>query len=104
MTPEEEIAKLKQWNATLVKKHDEIVKKARSLEYSARDVGFTWGMGTLLIIMLTTLWIDKTYDLETLSEDNKLLMGMATAATVAFYRGMNWLGVGRHNPERGKKK
>jgi hypothetical protein len=106
VTPQEEIADLKRWNATLVRMHDDKVKDAKKLEHKARSSAFSAGIFGILIPFFLFLIVDKygfDGELDAYLEDSKWAGFLAVGVFTACWKGMKYLAVERHKPKEDKK-
>jgi len=109
MTPQEEIPaieQLKRWNATLIKMHDDRVLDSKKKEHAARRSAFSAGIFGLLIPFVLYLSLDsKVFDekLDVFIEENKWASFLMIGVFTGCWKGMHYLAVQRHDPERKKK-
>jgi len=99
------VDQLRARNRILIARNDENVEKAKKAEYYARISAYIAGMfGVLLPFFLWTLISHQWFDgnLEDYALDHRWVWMLSVGIFTASWKGMHYLTVGRHNPDRKK--
>jgi len=103
---QQELANARALAQKLIQLNGTAGEAAKKSEYTARSRAFTAGMFALLVPVLLWLTLDsKVFDgnFDEYTEEHKWASFLMIGVFTACWKGMHYLAVQRHDPERKKK-